>query len=437
MRVFYLVISLFACTMASAQYTLQQCIDSALRHSIPVQQSALDMERQRVTWNSAKAAVLPVVGVEISHGINSGRSIDPFSNTYVNQTVNRAGYGVGADLLLFNGGSRRNAIRQQATSYEASRMDWKATRGNLVLTVILSYLQVLRDEDAVVLARQQIQTSAAMVERLEVMNKQGAIRPSDLSDLRGQLFGDRVTLSDALNRLNLSKLLLLQQMNQPFDSTIRLSRAELDLTDSSMDKSREQIFADALQYFAPVAASELRTRSAEWSWKAARGQLFPTLVLGTGINTNYSSLARDASQNKISYSGQLKNNRFSTVGLGLSIPILNGNTARNRIRLARLQIDANKLDEENVKRNLQQWINEAYLNMTNAQQRMQLLAEQAQAFNESFRAAEVRFQSGVGTSVDYLYARERMDRANVNWNNARYELALRKEVLQFYSAKRD
>jgi len=437
MKIFFSAVLLLAGARANAQFTLQQCIDSAVKHSIAVQQSAIDMEQQRVGWNSAKAAVLPVVGADISHGINSGRSIDPFSNTYVNQTVNRAGYGVGADLLLFNGGFRRNSIRQQATAYEASRMEWKATRDNLVLEVILSYLQVLRDEDAVVLAQQQMQTSTAMVERLEVMNKQGAIRPSDLADLRGQLLGDKGMMAEAVNRLNLSKLLLLQQMNQPFDSTVRLSRAGLNLSDSSMEKTREQIFAEALQYFAPVAATELRTRSAEWSWKAARGQLFPSLVFGAGINTNYSSLARDAAQNKISYSDQLKNNRFSTIGLGLSIPIINGNAARNRIRLARLQVDASRLDEENIKRNLHQWISEAYLNMNNARQRVELLAEQVAAYKESFRAAEVRFQSGVGTSVDYLYAKDRMDRANVNWNNARYELALRREVLQFYSGPRE
>ncbi|HTM91385.1 MAG TPA: hypothetical protein VL095_03135, partial [Flavisolibacter sp.] len=57
-------------------YSLQQCIDSALRNNIPVKQSALDMETARVNWKQSKANLLPTLGMDVSHGLNTGRSID-------------------------------------------------------------------------------------------------------------------------------------------------------------------------------------------------------------------------------------------------------------------------------------------------------------------------------------------------------------------------
>ena len=68
--------------------------------------------------------------------------------------------------------------------------------------------------------------------------------------------------------------------------------------------------------------------------------------------------------------------------------------------------------------------------MSNSYERYQLLVEQVNAYRESFRAAEVRFQSGVGTSVDYLNAKDRMDRAQINLLNAKYDFLLRKRILR-------
>ncbi|RYF82042.1 MAG: TolC family protein, partial [Chitinophagaceae bacterium] len=42
------------------------------------------------------------------------------------------------------------------------------------------------------------------------------------------------------------------------------------------------------------------------------------------------------------------------------------------------------------------------------------------------------FNAGVGTSVDYLIAKNNLDRANINLISARYDFVLRKKVLDYY-----
>jgi outer membrane protein len=204
---------------------------------------------------------------------------------------------------------------------------------------------------------------------------------------------------------------------------------------SGYNQTPGDVYQNSLNQFSLVKAVELRRKSSEYSLKAARGQMFPTLSFGAGINTNYSSVARDANNAKIAYSSQLKNNRFTSFGVGLNIPIFNSSFARNRVKLSEINLKNSELNELETKRQLHQQIDQAYLNMNNAYERYKVLLGQVTAYEESFKAAEIRFKAGVGTSVDYLTAKDRLDRANINLVNAKYDFVLRKKVLDYYNGK--
>jgi outer membrane protein len=418
---------------ATAQHTLtlQQCIDSSLAHNIPVKQYELLAQSAQVNWKQARMNLLPDLNANISHGLNSGRSIDPFTNTYVTQSVNTATYGMNSGLTVFNGLTLQNRIRETASAYEASRMEWQQQKDELVLNVILSYLTVLNNEDRVQVALKQTEISQQAVDRLTVLNNQGAIKPSDLSDLKGQLMNDQLAVLTAIDQLETSKLLLAQWMNKPYDTHMKLERINVEEALTAYAGTPDDVYQSSLNQFAQVKAVELRRKSAEYSVKTARGQLYPSVSVGAGINTNYSSIAQSGGQ-KISYTNQLRNNRYTSVGVGVSIPIFNGSFARNRIKLADINLRNNELVEENTRLQLRQLIDQAYLSMTNAFERYKVLLDQVNAYQESFRAAEVRYQAGVGTSIDYLTAKDRLDRANVNLLNAQYDYILRKRILDYY-----
>jgi outer membrane protein len=418
---------------ATAQHTLtlQQCIDSSLAHNIPVKQYELLAQSAQVNWKQARMNLLPDLNANISHGLNSGRSIDPFTNTYVTQSVNTATYGMNSGLTVFNGLTLQNRIRETASAYEASRMEWQQQKDELVLNVILSYLTVLNNEDRVQVALKQTEISQQAVDRLTVLNNQGAIKPSDLSDLKGQLMNDQLAVLTAKDQLETSKLLLAQWMNKPYDTHMKLERINVEEALTAYAGTPDDVYQSSLNQFAQVKAVELRRKSAEYSVKTARGQLYPSVSVGAGINTNYSSIAQSGGQ-KISYTNQLRNNRYTSVGVGVSIPIFNGSFARNRIKLANINLRNNELVEENTRLQLRQLIDQAYLSMTNAFERYKVLLDQVNAYQESFRAAEVRYQAGVGTSIDYLTAKDRLDRANVNLLNAQYDYILRKRILDYY-----
>ncbi len=433
---FFIVICLFLLhyPAISQRLTLQQCIDSALTNNIGVKQNKLLVDVSEVNWRQSKANQLPDLNANANHGINQGRSIDPFTNTYINQSINYAGYGINSGVVLFNGMNLQNTVRQNATALEASKMELQQTKDNLVLNVILAYLQVLNNEDQLSSTSKQAEISQKQLERLEILDKQGAISPSQVSDVRGQLMNDQLAIVDLRSALENSKLNLTQLMNVPYNKSIVLERIDVNQMLERYAESSSDIYQNALQQFSQVKAVELRTRSAEYALKAAKGQLYPTVSLSGNVQTNYSSAAQNAGR-KIAYNEQLGNNVFSGLNLGVRIPIFNGFQVKNRIRLADIELKNNELIEENTKIQLRQQIQQAYLNMTNAYERYKVLLEQVKAYEQSFRAAEARFNGGVGNSVDFLIAKNNLDRANINLISATYDYALRTKILDYYNGK--
>jgi outer membrane protein len=73
--------------------------------------------------------------------------------------------------------------------------------------------------------------------------------------------------------------------------------------------------------------------------------------------------------------------------------------------------------------------------MSAARNRYDALVRQVEAFNASFKTSEVRFNAGVETVVDYIIAKNNLDRANSNLIIARYDYLLRTKVLDYYRGR--
>jgi outer membrane protein len=283
--------------------------------------------------------------------------------------------------------------------------------------------------------------------------------------MKGQLANDELTVVTVKNTLETAKVTLAQLMNIPYSTAMQLEKLGQNVTPVMYDGTVDQIFAQALEQLAVVKAADLRNESAEVGVKAAKGQLLPTLSLNGGVGTNYSSAAAlselvsvkdvptnnyvnvdgskvpvyspqpDFADHKISYGDQWKNNFNSYVSIGLQIPILNGLQAKSRVNQAKIIEKRTSFEAQTTKTQLRQAIEQAYVNMNSAYQRYLTLTSQVESFTESFKAAEVRFNAGVGTSVDYQIAKNNVDRSRINLIAAKYDFILRTKILDYYQSK--
>ncbi len=452
----------FGAVQAQKTYTLRQCIDTALARNIAVQQNGLQADRAAVRLNQAKMNMLPDLNGSFSYGWNQGRVIDPFTNTFINQQLNSSSVGLSSGVTLFSGFQQINTIKQQSYAADASQLELQQARENLTLNVLLSYLQVLSNEDLAAIATQQAAVTAAQVARLEVMVQEGAIGQFQLSDMKGQLASDQVNLVNNRNAVQAAKLSLCQLMNIPYDKDMRLDRSALDVPAGVYALGPDEVYAEAMEKFAQVRATAMRMKSAEKGVKVQRGAYYPFIGFGASLSSNYSSAAsnpvpgaisevptgdyvrinntqldvlrqqQDFTSESIKYGKQLDNNLGRFFGFNAQVPLFNNLRTRNNVRLAKIDLKDAELEYARTLQLLRQNIEQAWLNMQAGYDRYLAYTGQLAELETSFRAAEIRFNNGVINSVEYLLSKNAMDRARVNLTQSTYEYIFRMRILDFY-----
>lgn len=469
--ILFLLAQLIFSTIAGAQsatgetLSLQQCIEAAIANNLQVRQAVYQAQLSKVDYNQARSNRLPNISGNISHGINQGRSIDPFTNSYLNQEIGFANYSINTSITLWNAASIQYGIRQNELNYQASEMSWQQAKDNTTLNVILTYLQILSNKEQWRIAQKQAAVTRAQVERLQILHASGAIAPATLYDLKGQLSSDELNVLTLKNTLETAKISLAQLMNISYSPAMDVESIPVNTLPVLYEKSTEMIYQVALQQLAMIKAAGLRLSGAKKGIQSARAQLFPTLSLNGGLGTNYSSVAstqqligttdvatpqyvmvntdklnvfvpqNNYASQKISYGEQWKNNFNSSVSISLQIPLLNRMISRNRMRQAVIAEKRADFELTATQTQVKQSIDQAYVNMQTALERLQTLEKQVADFALSFSAAEVKFNAGVNTSIDYMLAKNNLDRASANLIAARFDYIFRNKILDFYQGK--
>jgi outer membrane protein len=428
--IFFLTGNIIARAQQDSILNLQQCLAIAIKNNLTVQQTAITAERDRIGLVQSKDNIIPSISGQVQREYTTGRTINPVTNTYVNQSVTYDNYALQGNVTLFNGLALENAIKQASLLYQSGKMAFQAAKDVVTVNVITSYLQVLDAQAILNQTQSQLAVAKESDDRGEILEKEGANKQaSDIYDLRGSLQAAKVNYVTAQNSLNAAMLNLFQVMNVPYKPNTTLQPLNADDLRGDKDVTPGQVYETALQQLANVKAATLARQSAEKEVKYYKGLLLPSLGVGYGVTTNYSN------SNPISYSNQFSNNYGTYIGLGLTIPIFTNGLKRNAVSLAKLDLLNAQEVEENTKIVLKQSVEQAYYNMISAYNRYQALDAESTAYSESFRISKIRFEAGVLTSVDYITSKNNMDAANLNLISARYDYFIYSKILDYYQGK--
>lgn len=454
------------CLRATAQdadtrvLTLEACIERALEHNLDLKSSELQAETAQVNYKIALNRLMPNVNGDYSLGVNDGRSIDPFTNAYINEKFTFSNLGLNLNAVVFNGFRQLNTLKQNRLSLEAADMELEAARQTLVLRVTLAFLKVLNAREMVRLTVARTAATEGQLDRLQALYEQQLGNPAEYRDLQGQYSNDRATLIQAGNTLKAAVFELEGLLNteQPIDP----ESMGLLIDFEPYAYSAEQVYDQALEKLASLQASRLRLEAARKGVAAARGQFTPEFSVFAGLSTNYSSLARlfdesgtritetgdfvnvggqnypvqsevtDFEAREIAYWDQFDNNRSTFYGVSASIPIFNGFRAHNNLRLEKIRREQAKAELDQAELQFHQSIRAAHSDMETALERFHVLEEQVAAYEESFRINEIRFINGVSNSTEYIVSKNNLDNARISLANVRFEYVLRVRVLEYY-----
>jgi len=444
-------------------YNLQECIDIALKNNLDLKSAELRAEISDINFKQSKNALLPTLNANYNIGKTSGRSIDPFTNSYINEELTFSNAGLRLGAVVFNGFQLINRWKQQKLNMKASEMEKEDAKYNLILNVTLTYLQVMNTKDLYVLAQNRLETTYEQLKRLKSMFEEEIGSPSEYRDFQGLKANDEANLVNSKNNFEDAKLNLMSLLNTDTDFDVAAIDMSIDL--SGYSESFEDIYIQALQNMAIVKAGEYRLEAAEKGVSVAKSLYVPEVSLFANLNTNYSSAARifndigtsiaetgdfvtidgqdyqvlseqtSFTSENIAYKDQFENNLNSSAGIAINVPIFNGFNAKNNVALEKIKKEEATIELERIKLQLRTAIEQTYKDMNAAFERYQLLQQQTEAYQESMRINDVKFTNGVNNSVDYIISKNNLENARISVNNVKYEYLLRVKLLEYYTGQ--
>lgn len=463
-----MILTLFGSTAIFAQsvpYTLQNCIDIALQNNFDLKSAQLRTETSEVNFKQNKNALLPSVNGNYNLGISRGRSIDPFTNDFVNEQLTFSNVGLGVNATIFNGFRLINGWKQAKLNLQASEMEIAEAKQTLMVNVTLSFLQVLSARDIVQLTETRIGSTSEQLSRLQSLFEEESGDPVEYRDLQGQIATDKVALITAQNDLKSNEINLNVLLNT--DTPIIASNLEISIDLKNYKFTVDEILQEAFEHIPAIKARNLRLEAASKGVAVAKAQYVPEVSLFANLGTNYSSAARlftetgsstqetgdfvivgnenlsvfteqtSFSSDEISYGDQFENNVNSSFGIAVSVPVFNGFQAKNNVALEKIRKQEAQVAVDRSKLEVEQAITQSYNTMRAAYYRYQALEKQVDAFKESFRINEIRFENGVSTSVEYIASKNNLDNAQVSLTSVKYEYELRTRILNIYRMEFD
>lgn len=435
MKHLFLTVALWAAAAAQAQqpesgtpWTLEECIRHAQEHNIEVQQQALTVEQRGVELSTARFSRLPDLNAAVGYNASFGRGTSA-DNIRKTETLQTGSFDLSASMPLFEGLRINRRIKGGKLDLAAAAEDLERIREDVAIRVMTRYLEVLYNKELVGVAERQLALSSQQAARSRELVAAGKQPESALYESRALEANDFLALTEARNNLSLALLDLSQTLNRESAAGFDVAVPRLDsVALASLHRlgSAAAVYDYAAQYRPRIRSERLRLESTENAVRIARSALYPTLSLRGGFGTGiYSTMDMD-------FWPQFDKNRNEFVGLSLGIPIFNRRATRNNIRAAKISVRNQQLVLLNAEQTLRKEIEQAWFNADAAYAKYGAAEKALASARVAFAYEQRKAEAGRSTLFDFNDAKTRMQKAEAELAQARYEFVFRQKILDYY-----
>lgn len=418
-----------ACLMANAEpWSLRQCIDYALANNLTVMQRQAETTQAENELTAARDGVLPTVSANAQQSWNFGRGLTA-SNTYADRNTSNFGWSVGLNLPLFQGLQNVRQVSYQRTWLAAAVENLEAAKDDVTLQIMAQYLQVLYCTEMEQIASAQAAMTADELNRRQALLDAGRIPEADMLDAKSQDAQARVQLVTAQNDTRLALLDLTQILRLPpsDDFSVVIPAADEPLP-TLIDP--QYAYDCAMGRNHAVAAGKLQVEAAAKQVKVAQSGWIPRLSFSAGIGSNYYAVSGYDNEK---FGPQMRHNFAQQLGLTLQVPIFDAFSTRNSVRRAKVSRLNTQLSFESTTDNLYKAINQTYYQAVGARERYSSGLIAVESSLASLNAIQEKYGLGRATPVEFDNAKNTYIRSLSECAQAKYELLLRAQILEFYA----
>ncbi len=454
----------FASFGQEKKWTLEECVDYAIKNNISIKQVSLDNQTSKISKSDAIGNFLPTVNGQASHSWNIGLNQNITTGLLENQTTQFTSAGLNVNVDIYKGLQNQNQLRKANLSIISSQYQLTKMQEDVSLNVVNAYLQIVFNKETLKVQQEQLAYDTKQLVRSNELLEAGVIPKGDILDIKATVALDNQRLIAAENALLISKLSLAQLLQLKDFKEFDIVDGDTVVPESSILLQDPKAIVDkAKELRTELKIAQTNVSIAEKDVKIARGVYQPSLtgfysfntraaysdrvvgivpnasnptsvigyVDGTGqqvVQPNFSPILGkpDAIFN------QFSDNKGQNFGLSLQVPIFNGFAARNNVARSKVALERSKIALQQSEIDLERTVYTAYTDTKGAQKSYEAALITFEARQSALDYAKERYEVGLMNVFDFNQAQNMFINAQSEVLRTKYDYIFRTKILEFY-----
>ncbi|MGA2987259.1 MAG: TolC family protein [Terriglobia bacterium] len=410
--------------------TLPEAVRMALEKNPTVQAALAYAQAVHEGIAEARAARLP--RVDFSEGFTRGNNpVYVFGALLTQRQFTAANFDLGflntpppldnfrtqftAALPLYDAGQTGRRIKDAKLSAQGAGENGQRTRQEVIFNVVKAYTDELLARENARVAEAAVKTAQSDLQRAQARQEEGQAVPSDLLSAQVQRAQAQEDLLQANNAVDLAHAALNVAMGLPEDAATTI---ESGLKESSFEAGvlaeRQQ---HALKSRPDLREAGLGVEHATLGSHMARAEFLPKVnVFSSWEEDNQTLLTRGG-------------NNWAA-GVSVNFNVFDGGANRARLAAARARQTQALGQVAQMTAAVKLQVREAYLNLTTAQQRVDISRQAQSQAEESLRIIQNRYEAGLATITDLLRVEAARTSAQKNYLNSLFDYRISYAALE-------
>ncbi|MCF6133261.1 TolC family protein [Flavobacterium wongokense] len=460
---FILVLS-YSANAQVKNWTLQECIEYAMKNNISVKQSELDAKATDIDKKLALGSFLPTLNAGASHSWNIGLNQNITTGLLENQTIQYTSASINSSIAIYNGLQNQNQWRKAKIAQLAAQYQLTKMQEDISLYVANAYLDILFNKENLKVQQAQLAFDEKQLNRTQELVNAGSIPRGDLLDMKATIATDNQRIITAENALLISRLSLAQLLKLDDFRNFDVADVNIEPTPSPvMAQTPEAIVEKAKEIRVEIKIAQANLDIAERNVKIAKGGLMPSLtgfysfstrasysdqvtgfvldpvnpttiigqVEGTGQNVvqpNYLPVFSKAAP----VFDQFSANKGHNFGLELRVPIFNGFSAKGNVERSKVNYEKTKNAFDQAKLDLELNVYKAISDAKGALKTYEAALATVEAREGSFNYAKEKFEVGLMNAFDFNQSQTVYVTAQSDLIRAKYDYIFKSKVVELY-----
>ena len=415
---------------AQKVWSLEECIKYALENNLKIKDLDYAMQLNKEQKKQAYRDLLPTIDGFASYEVNRGRSIDPNSNSFVNQSFFSNDFSLTSTIDIFRGFQKINSIAAAKYLHLAASEDKNQEKFLLAFEVMNAFYDVEFYKGLVLNSVEQKETTELNYTQIKKQIELGLKAESDQYEVEANIANDKLIIEQNKNLMDLALLKLKQLMNldqRDFDVNFIMEEQETNDTFSV-----DSVYAKSLEFLPLIKGERFRNKVAKKNVAKSRGELYPRVSFMAGIGSGYYETTTDANNNTIPFKEQIDRNTASIIALRVNVPIFNKWATRSKIKEQKIALQRAENSLKTKEQELLRTIQEAIQNFEAFKVEFEKSNANLKSTELAFRIAQRKYEKGLINFIELSQSQNLFTNAKNQYLQTVMKLKVQEETIKFY-----